>query len=186
MRKTIPKFTKEKAIFLAAALLCAGVTYRFIASQPVVLQSEAPRDGSSTNPLAAPENRTGTAEESAYFHGTRKTPFAVPREKPPVVKRKDDAQLPVPPPQLTDEVRAKAAQPEFSGVHPEELYSFSGVIVWKGQSHALLAGKKTTSTLRAREGDLIAGGFRITRIEKQSIELKHESGYVFVLKDKGA
>ena len=59
------------------------------------------------------------------------------------------------------------------------------MIVWKGQAHALLVGKTNSITLRAREGDRIAGGYRITRIEKQSIELKHESGRVFVLKDKG-
>lgn len=186
MRRSIPNFTKEKAVFLVAALICAGVAYRFVASQPLELRSEAPSGGGNANPLEAPAARANSADESAYFTGKRRSPFGPPQVTICPPSKNENAALPVPPPQVENTNVANTAKPEFTGTRPDELYSFSGVIVWKGTHHALLAGKKGSSTLRAREGDRIAGGFRITRIEKQSIELKHESGHVFVLKDKGA
>jgi hypothetical protein len=182
MRTAPSSFNKEQAVFLCAAIACAGMAYRFFASQPILLVSGAPISGGRAEPLSPQAHEPSVKEESAYFHGTRKSPFYLVKVIPPPPPKKDE-DGPVKPP--IDVPAAGIEKPEFQVRPPEELYAFSGVIVWNGQAHALLVGKTNSTTLRAREGDKIAGGFRITRIEKQSIELKHESGQVFVLKDKG-
>lgn len=182
MRSKPPVFTKEKAAFLAVALLTAVLAHSYFATRPLKLEpgnqlAFSKKDPARLNPL--PDS---LRDESAYFTGTRKSPFFVDWPKPPIG--------------TTSSAGGKKGPDDFGkknpnekkdkddSVSPRKLYEFAGVVIYEGTAHALLQVRGKTETVRAEEGGTIDGGYKVTRVNKQSIELTHASGKTYLLRDR--
>lgn len=179
MRHQPPTFTKEKAAFLLVALFCAALLYAFIASRPTELQPGAQLAFSKKDPAQPKPLLDDLRSESAYFAGTRKSPFVVPPPKKPIIE--PGVWPPYPPkekenPDSPDEAQKFVA---FTG-----KYNFAGVIIHEGSAHALLLSRANATTIRTEPGKAIDGGYSVTRVNKQSIELRHANGQRYLLRDR--
>jgi len=182
MRTKPPVFTKEKAVFLLVALFCAMLAYSFFATRPLELRPSEQLAFSKKDPAKLNAAPDAPRDESAYFTGTRKSPFQVDWPEPwpggngPGGKGSG--------PHKSGGDGPKSGKGPDKPVSPGKLYDFAGVVIHEGTAHALLQVRGKAVTIRAEEGGTIDGGYKVTRVNKQSIELRHASGQTFLLRDR--
>jgi len=182
MRHQPPTFTKEKAAFLLVALFCAALLYAFVASRPTELQPGPPLAFSKKDPalLNFPPQELRT--ESAYFSGKRKSPFLPTMDIAPPPDGPNGPNEPSEP--TGPNGPRQGGNPANGPISPERFYEFAGVVVHGGSAHALLQVRGKPVTIRAEAGAILDGGYSVTRVNKQSIELRHANGQRYLLRDR--
>lgn len=179
MRTQPRSFSKEKALFLVAALFSAALFYSFMASGPLELRPGSPLTTLRAEPARLAVMPSEPRVESAYFTGERKSPFILRKNE------EDDRRHEGTPTVERDPTHPGArVEKQESVPPPEAYYNFAGVVVHQGRAHALLQSRQKGETLRAREGTALEGGYTVARVLKQSIELRYRGGRVFVLRDR--
>ena len=179
MRRQPPTFTKEKAVFLVVALFCAALMYSFLASGPIELKPGKQLAFSKKDPLQLKPLPDDLRNESVYFTGARKSPFVVP---PPKKKIAEPGVWPPHPP--VDEDIPNRPGGSTKVVEFSRDYNFAGVVVHQGSPHALLQLRVNATTIRTEPGKVIDGGYSVTRVNKQSIELRNTNGQLYLLRDR--
>jgi hypothetical protein len=119
--------------------------------------------------------------ESAYFTGTRKSPFLWPRTVEPIPGAGSG---PTPGGGTGTNTSGNGPAQPTTSHSPEKFYNFAGVVIHDGTAHALLQVRGKPVTIRAEEGATIDGGYSVTRVNKQSIELQHANGKRYLLRDR--
>lgn len=180
MRCQPPTFTKEKAVFLVVALFCAALMYSFLASGPIELKPGKQLAFSKRDPALLTSRSQDLRDESAYFAGERKSPFVL--SNPIIIP---------PPPGTTGPTPVGTGPAAGAGTgikatthSPQKLYEFAGVVVHEGSAHALLQVRGKSVTIRAEVGSVLDGGYSVTRVNKQSIELRNTNGQLYLLRDR--
>ena len=181
-------FNKEKLFFLLGAAAFAWLLYYFLASAPALLTVEQPIGPQPPPALLASLNEDIQRDVEYYVSGPnrqRKTPFAPagsnyaekPKPKP------DPKNLPPPPPTdvpKTPDLAKKSFDPKDLDVQ----VSFMGVMMYNGETYALLRPKDGSSPRRVKVGDTLADyKYTVTAIEKQAIWLVDEEKRPFILRD---
>lgn len=150
---------KEKVAAFIAAMACCAALYQAGTSEPTPLKVSQPVTTLSFSPALLEAKSAGLRAESAYFYGQRNNPFArvnVRRVKTPALAVTKT--LIGPPPATTDaaEVTLVAIDAERDLKSADE-FKYQGIVIYGGESHALLHDMDTKRHLRARMGERLRG-----------------------------